>query len=195
MKHWARLFALGAALLLTGCLWTPGKFTSELLVRKNGTFVLDYRGEILLQRPDEKAKAEPWADSMARCFEDGRTETLSAPPEKIDSSGEPAPAERYDPATDSWTELDAMPKNVGSVGAAFLGGLLVAVGGESTTEASDAVQAYDVEAKQWSQLPALPAPRHGAAITALDDSLFAIGGTTAAGHVQSTATATVLDLD
>jgi hypothetical protein len=93
MKHWARLFALGAALLLTGCLWTPGKFTSELLVRKNGTFVLDYRGEILLQRPDEKAKAEPWADSMARCFEDGRTETLSAPPEKIDSSGEPAPAE------------------------------------------------------------------------------------------------------
>jgi non-specific serine/threonine protein kinase len=103
--------------------------------------------------------------------------------------------ERYDPATDSWTELDAMPKNVGSVGAAFLSGLLVAVGGESTTEASDAVQAYDVKAKQWSQLPSLPAPRHGAAVTALEDSLFAIGGTTAAGHVQSTATATVLDLD
>jgi serine/threonine protein kinase/N-acetylneuraminic acid mutarotase len=103
--------------------------------------------------------------------------------------------ERYDPATDSWTELAAMPKNVGSVGAAYVGGMLVAVGGESTTEASDAVQAYDVKAKQWSQLPALPSPRHGAAVTALNDSLFVIGGTTAAGHVQSTATATVLDLD
>jgi non-specific serine/threonine protein kinase len=103
--------------------------------------------------------------------------------------------ERYDPATDSWTELDAMPKNVGSVGAAFLGGMLVAAGGEGTTDASDAVQAYDVEAKSWSQLPPLPAPRHGAAVTPLGGSLFVIGGAGAAGHVQSTATATVLDLD
>ena len=103
--------------------------------------------------------------------------------------------ERYDPASDSWTKLDDMPKAVGSAGAAFLGGLVIAVGGESTTEASDAVQAYDVKAKQWSQLPALPSPRHGVAVTALEGSLFAIGGATAAGHVKSTATSNVLDLD
>jgi non-specific serine/threonine protein kinase len=106
-----------------------------------------------------------------------------------------AALERYDPASDKWTTLDDMPQAVGSAGAAFLGGLVVAVGGESTTEADDAVQAYDVEAKEWSQLPALPSPRHGVAVTALEDSLFAIGGATAAGHVQSTATSNVLDLD
>ena len=38
-------------------------------------------------------------------------------------------------------------------------------------------------------------PRHGVAVTALEDSLFAIGGATAAGHVKSTATSNVLDLD
>ena len=76
MKHWpCRLLALGAALLLTGCLWTPGRFTSDLTLRKDGSFVLDYRGEIILQTPEDKeSAAEPWADSMARCFTDGRTE-------------------------------------------------------------------------------------------------------------------------
>jgi hypothetical protein len=76
MKHWTRrLFALGAMLLLAGCLWSPGKFTSDLLIRKNGSFVLDYRGEIYLQRPDDKDEsAAPWSDSMARCYDDGRTE-------------------------------------------------------------------------------------------------------------------------
>jgi non-specific serine/threonine protein kinase len=103
--------------------------------------------------------------------------------------------ERYDPRSDSWTKLDSMPKPVGSVGAAFLGGLVVAVGGEGTTEASDAVQAYDVAGKQWTQLPPLPSPRHGAAVASLEDSLFAIGGATTAGHVESIATSTVLDLD
>jgi non-specific serine/threonine protein kinase len=103
--------------------------------------------------------------------------------------------ERYDPAGDTWTQLDPMPKNVGSVGAAYLAGLVVAVGGESTTDASDSVQAYDVKAKQWTQLPPLPSPRHGAAVTALDDSLFVIGGADTAGHVESTSTAYVLDLD
>jgi len=93
MHHWTgRLLALGAALLLTGCLWSPGKFTSDLLIRKNGTFVLDYRGEIVLQRPEEKAKAAaPWSDSMARCFEDGRTETVEPPPEQAGSEGEVPP--------------------------------------------------------------------------------------------------------
>ena len=88
MRHWALgLLALSATLLLAGCLWSPGKFKSDLIVRNNGTFVLDYRGEILLQRPEDKGKpAEPWSDSMARCFEDGRTETISAPAEQTDSA-------------------------------------------------------------------------------------------------------------
>src|SRR3954453_18164365 len=67
MHHWTRrLFALAAPLLLTGCLWGPGKFTSDLTLRKNGSFVLDYRGELVLQLPPD-AKPTPWTDSMANC--------------------------------------------------------------------------------------------------------------------------------
>jgi hypothetical protein len=82
MHHWKRtLLALAAPLLLTGCLWGPGKFASALDVRKDGSFTLDYRGEIVLAMPEEP-KAEPWTAAMARCFTDGRVETgsSSSPP-------------------------------------------------------------------------------------------------------------------
>jgi len=67
MHDWTRrLLALAAPLLLTGCLWGPGKFTSDLALRKDGSFVLDYRGEIVLETADAMAKA-PWQASMAHC--------------------------------------------------------------------------------------------------------------------------------
>src|SRR6478672_10270140 len=76
MKHWAKsLFAIAAPLLLTGCLWGPGKFTSDLTLKKDGSFVLDYRGEIVLQTPpDAEAKVEPWAREKARCRKSGLVE-------------------------------------------------------------------------------------------------------------------------
>ena len=68
MRDWnKRLFALAAPLLLTGCLWGPGKFTSDLTLRKDGSFTLDYRGEIVLQLPPDGSAPEPWTDSMAHC--------------------------------------------------------------------------------------------------------------------------------
>ena len=77
MGRWARfLVAAVGPLVLGGCLWSPGKFTSELALRKGGTFTLDYKGEILLQMPDEMGgpKSEPWRDDMARCHADGTSE-------------------------------------------------------------------------------------------------------------------------
>ena len=75
MKIWGKLgAAIVAPLLLTGCLWGPGKFTSNLALNRAGTFVLDYRGEIMLQMPDDKAPPAPWDNSMVRCFKDGRVE-------------------------------------------------------------------------------------------------------------------------
>jgi hypothetical protein len=78
MHHWTRrLFALAAPLLLTGCLWGPGKFTSDLTLRKDGSFILDYRGEMVLQLPpDEESKAEPWKPSFARCYRDRDPEII-----------------------------------------------------------------------------------------------------------------------
>jgi hypothetical protein len=67
MHHWIkRLFAIAAPLLLTACLWGPGKFTSDLTVKKDGSFVLDYRGEMVLQLPDD-GDTGPWTDAKAKC--------------------------------------------------------------------------------------------------------------------------------
>ena len=53
MKIWGKFLAAAVApLMLGGCLWGPGRFTSSLALNKAGTFVFDYRGEILLQLPD-----------------------------------------------------------------------------------------------------------------------------------------------
>jgi hypothetical protein len=91
MHHWTRrIFAAAAVLLLTGCLWGPGKFTSDLTVRKNGTFVLDYRGEILLQLPQDDSKAKPWKATMARCRKSGATEIT--PESEVGGVGEDDPA-------------------------------------------------------------------------------------------------------
>jgi hypothetical protein len=75
MHNWTkRLMLIGATLLLTGCLWGPGKFTSDLTLRKDGTFTLDYKGEIVLAMPTNDNKAVPWKDTMARCHKSGATE-------------------------------------------------------------------------------------------------------------------------
>ena len=67
MRHFAkRLFAIAAPLLLTSCLWGPGKFNSDLTLRKDGSFTLDYRGEIVLQIPENQT-TQPWSDAKAKC--------------------------------------------------------------------------------------------------------------------------------
>lgn len=74
MYHWSkRLFAIAAPLLLTGCLWGPGKFASVLTLKRNGTFVLDYRGEILVQIPKDDFSPVRWNDNQAYCYV-GRTQ-------------------------------------------------------------------------------------------------------------------------
>jgi len=80
MNHWAkRIIAAAATLLLTGCLWGPGKFASDLTLKKDGSFILDYKGEIVLLMPPDETKVEPWKDAMAVCHTDGSTELADAP--------------------------------------------------------------------------------------------------------------------
>ena len=87
-----------------------------------------------------------------------------------------------------------MPRAAGGVSAAYAGGRVVAIGGEGTTDVSDAVQAYDIQHEKWSSLPALPTARHGVAAGGHRDMVYAIGGATAVGHLGSTKEAEVLDL-
>lgn len=89
MRAWRKMLVVAAALSLTGCLWTPGKFTSQLALHKGGAFVLDYRGEIVLQIPDDKDQpSPPWNAAMARCHKDGRIGTTI---DEVPASSGPGP--------------------------------------------------------------------------------------------------------
>ncbi len=94
MHHWTRrLFALAAPLLLTACLWGPGKFASDLTVKKDNSFVLNYRGEIVIQLPpDTENKADPWKPSMARCHKEGEPEIVAADSTTDDENVRPCTA-------------------------------------------------------------------------------------------------------
>ena len=84
MRAWAKIaFVAAAPLFLAGCLWGPGKFTSNLALSKNGTFVLDYRGEILMQMPEEKGATEPWRADMARCSEPAKGNERPCTPTEV----------------------------------------------------------------------------------------------------------------
>ncbi len=98
MKIGGKLVAAAVApLMLGGCLWGPGKFTSNLALNRAGTFVLDYRGEIMLQMPDDKGTPKPWEDAMATCYADGRVETnYQAIPVTIEPPQDVPPEEQSD---------------------------------------------------------------------------------------------------
>lgn len=61
-------FACAAALLLTGCLLSPGTFTSELELRKDGTFAYSYDGEIYLLALSKLAAMGDAAESAESDF-------------------------------------------------------------------------------------------------------------------------------
>jgi hypothetical protein len=67
-----RLLTLFLPLALTGCFLTPGSFISALDLRKDGTFTYSYKGEVLMQSPDEIANessdTEVWSDVQATCY-------------------------------------------------------------------------------------------------------------------------------
>src|SRR4051812_10472709 len=99
--------------------------------------------------------------------------------------------QRYDPATNQWTTMAALPERVSGAGAAIINGQLLVAGGESTAPAVvSTVLSYDLTAStaSWTKLPSLTQARHGLAVTAIGDTLYAIGGSTQPGHTASTST-------
>ncbi|MFC0447360.1 serine/threonine-protein kinase [Rhodococcus jostii] len=104
-----------------------------------------------------------------------------------------AAVERFDPATGTWASLPGMPTARGGLGAAFIDGRIVAVGGEESTRVLSTVEAYDVVAGTWSQLPSLPIGVHGMAVATVGHTVYAIGGALRPTHAESTAIAQALD--
>lgn len=85
--------------------------------------------------------------------------------------------ERYNPQSNTWTQLTAMPTPARDVQAAFIGGKLYVAGGQLATGAiSNQFQVYDPTQDRWSTLPALPEPRSQYAVAALDGKLYIFGG-------------------
>ena len=111
---------------------------------------------------------------------------------KITATTPTAAVQRFDPNTDRWTPLPAMPSAVSDCGAAIVGGRLIAVGGEGPASVFDTVRAYDPAASSWSSLPNLAAARHGLAVAAIGNTLYAIDGAAAPGHNASTRTVQTL---
>jgi len=83
-----RFVILCGVLLLTGCLWGPGKFQSQLTLKKDGSFVLDYKGEIVLSLPAVDSPMPPWSDERARCRDSGSISIEGDPEFPDDTSTE-----------------------------------------------------------------------------------------------------------
>jgi N-acetylneuraminic acid mutarotase len=81
-----------------------------------------------------------------------------------------AEVDRYDPQTDTWTTVAALPQARSHIGAGtfVMNGKIVVVGGEIAYETQrDTVLAYDPETNKWSLLGILPQPRSTAIAGAL----------------------------
>jgi len=156
MHHWTkRLFAFAAPLLLTGCLWGPGKFNSDLTLRKDGTFALDYRGEVVLQTPPD-ATSEAWADSKAKCSDGDK----DRPCTKAEVAEQRTAYEKKRKDSEEMAKMFGLPGLDDASNRAFAAKLMKYAGWRSVTYRGNGV--FDVDyhfvgtSKQDFLFPALP---------------------------------------
>jgi hypothetical protein len=156
MRHWVKsAIAVAASLLLTGCLWGPGKFNSELALKKDGSFTLDYRGEIVLQLPPD-ANAEAWADAKAKCSDSGK----DRPCTKAEISEQKGAYEKKRKESQDMAKLFGLPGLDDESNRAFAAKLMKFAGWRSATYRGSGV--FDVDyhftgrATQDFLFPALP---------------------------------------
>ncbi|MCU1451322.1 MAG: protein kinase, partial [Acidimicrobiales bacterium] len=100
--------------------------------------------------------------------------------------------ERFDPATGKWFKGPGLGTPRGGLGAAIVGGKVVAVGGETPTEALGTVEIFDFDAAAWAPGPPLRTPRHGLAVQSIGPQLYAVDGGRTPGNAQPLKVAEVL---
>ena len=85
--------------------------------------------------------------------------------------------ERYDPASNKWSEASSKPTQVTDVSAAVLGGKIYVPGGRlSSGEVTNVMEIYDPEQDKWSQSDPLPHPASAYALIAFEGKLYLFGG-------------------
>jgi N-acetylneuraminic acid mutarotase len=84
--------------------------------------------------------------------------------------------ERFDPATDSWTDLPDLPVAFRAGAGAAIGDRMYVVGGNSGGGNGHQVFSYDIQTHRWRSETPLPAPRTNLAVVALGGKIYAIGG-------------------
>lgn len=92
-----------------------------------------------------------------------------------------ARVERYDPATDRWSEMQALPVGVHHAGAAVVDGDLYVVGGfaqsdETIWQPSNRVWRFHANRAVWEERAPLPTARGGLGVTTLQGNIIAVGG-------------------
>lgn len=91
-------------------------------------------------------------------------------------------AERYDPASRTWTMLPPMRmERSGCVAAAGADGRLYVFGGEDDDQWFESCERYDPLTRRWEWLPGMNTARTGGSAAVLGNRIFVLGG---AGHTD-----------
>jgi Kelch motif protein len=91
------------------------------------------------------------------------------------TAGNVAPAEVYDPQSNQWTDLAAMPAPRNHVAGFVYGSKVCAAGGRYPTTAR--VDCFDYKSQAWVRFPDLPRPTSGAGAATLGNSdVIVMGG-------------------
>lgn len=90
---------------------------------------------------------------------------------------------RYDPRTDTWTELPPLPVATSGANLDRVGNELVVSGGEGSENqwVTGRTYAFDPARGSWRRLPSSPRPKHGQASAGYRDRLYVLGGSRCGG--------------
>ncbi|MDQ4072877.1 MAG: galactose oxidase [Thermoproteota archaeon] len=83
---------------------------------------------------------------------------------------------RYDPSTNTWTELEPMPVRRSGFSATELNQQIFVFGGQGTQGSYDHVESYNPVTNTWRTEPSMPTERSGLAAVAFEDRIYVIGG-------------------
>jgi N-acetylneuraminic acid mutarotase len=88
-------------------------------------------------------------------------------------------AEEYNPSTDSWRTVAAMPTARHSLAAAVVDGKIYAIGGYYHDDANHylkTVEEYNPNSDNWRTVAAMPTKRFNLAAASVDGKIYAVGG-------------------